>query len=232
MAYNGGSYSLAGNGLAQSPVVADAAGNVSGTLDLDWGGDDQQMGILNATSGAADFSLIALRESDESRDNDFRNLDQWLAINPSNQMAAVWRINQNGSTHVASTVTNQGAWTQSLFDATIIDDVPSAVAANCAYPLVTSDEHGYWHALWIDNRYGQWATYSSSSKDGLTWLPSTRVSAFYDESGSYDPKTGRAKAFLGDYNSIAAVSGKIYAAWVDTRNGSSQVFFASAPNPL
>ena len=106
------------------------------------------------------------------------------------------------------------------------------VAVNCAYPFVTADEKGRWQVLWQDNRYGAWGTYSSASVDGVKWSPSSRVSdALSHESGWINPKTMKHDEFLGDYNSIAAAYGQLFATWVDTRNGASQVFFSAAPNP-
>jgi hypothetical protein len=219
-----------GGFLSQAPVVANASGAITGTLDATVG-DVQGVLVVSAPdSDSLPFSVVTARNSDQSRANDFRNLNQSLAISAAGEMLLAWRFNVGGSTRIASTVTSGGVWASGGTTGAFIDDAPFAV--NSAYPIVTADEKGRWHALWQDDRYGEWATYSSSSSDGKTWAPSSQVSdMFYTESGQYDPATLRLKAFLGDYNSIAAAGGKLFAAWVDTRNGVSQVFFATAANP-
>ncbi len=225
-------HSLAGGAgfISQAPVVATAQGQIVGSLDAN-AGDTHVAVIVGAPNDDSQpFGKIAVRNSDQTRENQFRNLNQWVAANSSDQML-VWRWNLNGDTHIAASGTQGGVWDQNQLAGSVVDDAPMGV--NCAYPIVTADERGGWHVLWQDNRYGVWGTYTSSSQDGQSWTPSSLASdQWSEESGPYDPTTGRLTAFLGDYDSIAAGGGMLYAAWVDTRNKQSQVFFSTAPNPL
>ncbi len=227
-ALNGASY---GGFAAESPLVETSGGDLYGLLDSGSSSELHRLEIMTGpASDSAAFTRAGYRESDQTDVNTFGDLEPWLAINKADSMVALWRYNSGGSTHIATTTSDVFGTATSLVK---LDDAPAGVAVDCASPVVVADSSGNFHALWMDDRYGSWAPYSSSSTDGKTWTASTQVSdQLFDESGAYDPTTGETAAFLGRYDSIAAGGTHLYAAWTDTRNGASQVFFEDAANPF
>jgi hypothetical protein len=230
---HGLSGNLSFSALSQAPVVATAQGEIFGSLDQKIGDTYQLADVVAAPNDDSQpFVGVASRQSEEARDNDYRNLNQWLALSPLGEMSLVWRYNVAGATRIAVTTTTNGVWPSGLLNGWIVDDAPFTVSVNCAYPLIVSDEKGRWHAMWRDNRYGDWGTYTSSSSDGMKWSPSSSVAdALSPESGWINPKTLKHDQFLGDYDSLVANFGQLFAAWVDTRSGTSQVYFSTSPNP-
>ena len=98
----------------------------------------------------------------------------------------------------------------------------AATPAGSALPWVTTDQKGGVHMLWLDNRWGAWVPYTAYAKDGVTFGVAERIGdkAFVED--------GTDALNIGDFNGIVVRDGTRYAAWTDTRDGVSEVYFASA----
>jgi hypothetical protein len=103
---------------------------------------------------------------------------------------------------------------------------PNLSAGLQQLPWLSIDEAGGVHLIFLDNRAGAWNVYSLHSRDGDEFGPLQRVNdqAF--------PEDGTQTQWIGDFNSIVARRGTVYAAWTDTRSGESRVMFSSAPTPI
>ena len=93
-----------------------------------------------------------------------------------------------------------------------------------ALPWLCVDSAGGAHILWIDNRTDRIATYSASTRDGHEIGPLNRVS-----DAEFEERTHR--QWLGDFTALQAAGPWLFAAWTDTRDGSSEIRFSRARNP-
>jgi hypothetical protein len=109
-------------------------------------------------------------------------------------------------------------------------DVPApldegTVGGGAALPWLAVDEQDRIHAIWLDNRSGAWMPYTALSRDGQHFEASEQVG---DQAFVEDGTPGRS---IGDHLSLVVRGGQRYAAWTDTREGSSQIRFATSPEP-
>jgi hypothetical protein len=95
--------------------------------------------------------------------------------------------------------------------------------SSAVLPWITADERGRIHVIWLDNRGGGWAPYTAFSDDGVHFHAVERIGdATFDENGDE-------RRWIGDFLAIVARGGKRYATWSDSRDGSSAIYFSSAP---
>lgn len=89
-------------------------------------------------------------------------------------------------------------------------------------PWIALDSKGTVHSIWISDRNGGGETFYSNSTDGgKTWTANTKVS---------DAPAKAWVNFIGDYNAVTVLpDGNVGAAWCDNRDGTADIFFASAP---
>lgn len=88
-------------------------------------------------------------------------------------------------------------------------------------PTIAVDEAGNLVAVWYDERLSpnvsdpNLSIFGSVSLDGgVTWSPN-----FLLENSTFDPDSGGANTFIGDYIKVAAADGTAYAAWTQTSTG-------------
>jgi hypothetical protein len=91
------------------------------------------------------------------------------------------------------------------------------------FPWVAADAQGQCHILWYDNRSGDWEVWGVTVHADGTFSTTERVS------DTRFPENGSQEQWLGDFISIAVGGDSRYAVWTDTREGSSEIFFASSP---
>jgi hypothetical protein len=97
--------------------------------------------------------------------------------------------------------------------------------SSAALPWITTDDRERVHLLWLDNRSGGWVPYTAVSDDGVAFREPERIGdASFVEDGS-------SQRWIGDFNALVVRGGRRYAAWTDTRSGTSRIYFSTAPEP-
>lgn len=90
-------------------------------------------------------------------------------------------------------------------------------------PTLVADAEGRCHLTWMDNRSGEWEIWGATLRADGTVSANERVSdASFLEDGTYDTN-------LGDFMGLAVGGTTRYAAWTDTRDGASAIYFAKSP---
>ena len=102
-----------------------------------------------------------------------------------------------------------------------VDDGSRASAHR--YPIIHVDANNRLHVAWIDDRTGSGAVYHAFSDDnGLTFSTNTRVSSVdfpFPADAPPPPPSNQKGTWIGDYNSMTTVDGKVIIAWADQRSG-------------
>jgi hypothetical protein len=94
-----------------------------------------------------------------------------------------------------------------------------------ALPTLTFDGSSRAHVAWMDDREGLFRVYTAWSIDGLSFTPEEAVS---DQAFATAPSP---TTKIGDGLALVIRDGRRYAAWSDRRDGTTQVYFASAAVP-
>lgn len=87
------------------------------------------------------------------------------------------------------------------------------------------DEDGEAHLVWLDNREGQWRVVHRHTTGGGSSL--SPLYAISDE--TFSGSTGGQDYWLGDFLGFAVRDGWAYAAWTDSRQSTSDIYFSRAP---
>ncbi|HVF98690.1 MAG TPA: sialidase family protein, partial [Chloroflexia bacterium] len=193
----------------------------------------QGLFIAKSTDGGASFA-VATRVSSVSRPpsplpgSAFRIFVlPVLAVDPnSGALYATWNDSRNGDSDVMlARSTNGGAtWTQ----AQRINDDPARPRHDQFFPTIAVGRDGVVHLLWLDRRddaaNNLYLPYYATSTDGgvsFTQEPLSRTPS--------DPAIGFQGTLIGDYISLDTSfdGSKVYAAWVDTRNGDQDIYFSA-----
>lgn len=149
------------------------------------------------------------------------------AANPTTgSLVVVWNDDSNGNGDIVAVHSSDGGahWSAKQ---KVNDDLGSAQQF---FPWVDIDELGNVHVVWYDMR-GNGSDidvyYTSSTDDGATFAPNTRVTeaAFTPVL----PHEGGLANFIGDYNAIAAGNGFAYPFFQDARRGVQEVYVATIP---
>ncbi len=149
-----------------------------------------------------------------------------LAVDPSNgTLYATWNDYAAGNTDVKVVSSTDGGTTWGAARRVNRD----TSTANQFFPAATVGANGALHLLWLDTRDDasnqKYAPYYGRSIDaGQTLSAEFRLSQEVS-----DANIGFEGTLLGDYLALDISSdGKmVYAAWVDTRNGDQDIYFAS-----
>jgi hypothetical protein len=153
-----------------------------------------------------------------------------LAVDPrSGALHVTWNDYRAGDSDVMlTTSTDDGStWSEPLR----VNDDPSTPAHDQFFPTAIVGTDGTLHLVWLDRRddpenvnyLPYYATSTDGGKSVTKNLPVSRTRS--------DPDIGFEGVLIGDYIAVD-VSGdgrSVYAAWVDTRNGDQDIFFAQFP---
>lgn len=151
-----------------------------------------------------------------------------LTIDPKGgNLYATWNDSRAGNTDTMLTrSTDQGrTWGT---DKRVNDDTAS-LRRDQFFPAAIAGADGTLHLLWLDRREDagnkRYAPYYARSTDGgVTFGPNTPLTRVQS-----DPDVGFEGVLIGDYIAVdvSRDGGRVYAAWVDTRNGDQDIYFAS-----
>ncbi|MEO6457068.1 MAG: sialidase family protein [Chloroflexia bacterium] len=149
-----------------------------------------------------------------------------LAVDPaSGALYATWNDYSSGDTDVKLVASSDGGvtWTS-----------PSRIGrdtgkADQFFPAAVVGAGGTLHLLWLDRRDDtankRYIPYYARTTDG----GKTLLAEFPLSSTGSSPDIGFEGTLIGDYLGldVSADGKRVYAAWVDTRNGDQDIFFAS-----
>jgi hypothetical protein len=152
-----------------------------------------------------------------------------LAVDPNSGMLyATWNdYASNDSDVLLSSSRDGGAnWSRPV---RVNDDT---TGSDQFFPTAVVASDGSLHVTWLDRR-GDPANvryvpyYARSTDGGATFSRNVPLSAT-----SSDPAVGFEGTLIGDYNAIdvSADGSRVYTAWVDTRGGDQDIYFAAFPN--
>jgi hypothetical protein len=150
-----------------------------------------------------------------------------LAADPTNgALYATWNDYRNDDSDVMLARSTDGGAT--WLDAQRVNNDPSSPRKDQFFPTVTVGRDSTVHILWLDRRDDPanklyLPFYASSTDGGATF---TQEALSHTAS---DPSIGFQGTLLGDYISIdtSPDGSKVYGAWVDTRNGDQDIYFAA-----
>ncbi|MDQ6695741.1 MAG: glycoside hydrolase [Chloroflexota bacterium] len=150
-----------------------------------------------------------------------------LMVDPkSGEVYATWNDAASGISNIQQVHSTDGGQTWSAQKR--VNDDPSPNRDHF-FPYSTAGSDGTLHTVWLDRRddpankrYRPY--YSRSTDGGATYsanMPLTAVSS--------DPDVGFEGSLLGDYIAVdtSADGSRVYAAWVDTRNGDQDIYFST-----
>lgn len=150
-----------------------------------------------------------------------------LAVDPnSGALYATWNDSRNGDSDVMLARSTDGGatWTQ----AQRVNNDPARPRHDQFFPAVAVGRDGAVHLLWLDRRddaaNNLYLPYYAISTDGGATFAQEPLSRTPS-----DPAIGFQGTLIGDYISLDTSfdGSKVYAAWVDTRNGDQDIYFAS-----
>jgi hypothetical protein len=151
-----------------------------------------------------------------------------LAVDPaSGALYATWNDYGAGNTDaMLATSTDSGStWSP---PARLNDDPPSS-GAEQFFPTAIVGRDGILHAMWLDTRDGPQRDlyrpyYTRSTDSGRTFAANAPLSTQLS-----DPSVGFEGTLLGDYVALdlSKDGTRLYAAWVDTRNGDQDIYFTT-----
>ena len=151
-----------------------------------------------------------------------------LAVDPSSgALYAVWNDYSRGNSDVMLSSSRDGGanWTGPV---RVNDDTGQA---DQFFPTAAVGAGGALHVMWLDRRSDpanvKYLPYYAVSTDGgNSFSPNVPLTAV-----SSDPATGFEGTLIGDYNAIDITrdGSRVYTAWVDTRRGDQDIFFAAFP---
>ena len=150
-----------------------------------------------------------------------------LAVDPVNgALYATWNDYRNDDSDVVLSRSTDGGATWS--ETRRINDDPSRPRRDQFFPAVTVGSDSTVHLLWLDRRddgnnlrYLPYYASSSNAGNSFTQRPLSRTPS--------DPSIGFQGTLIGDYIAIdtSPDGSRVYAAWVDTRNGDQDIYFAA-----
>ena len=136
-----------------------------------------------------------------------------VAVDGGGNLYAVWEDGRNGHTDIYFAYRSSGSptWGASV---KVNDD---AGTAEQSVPAIAVDGAGNAYAVWQDERNGDADIYFAYRSAGGGWGANVKVN---DDVGS---------AAQGIPSIVVGSTGEAYAAWDDTRNGNSDIYFAVRP---
>lgn len=150
-----------------------------------------------------------------------------LAVDPtSGALYATWNNYRNDDSDVMLARSTDGGMTWS--EAKRVNDDPTRSRRDQFFPAITVGSDSTVHLLWLDRRDDPgnllYLPYYASSTDGgetFAQKPLSRTAS--------NPSIGFEGTLIGDYISIdtSPDGSRVYAAWVDTRNGDQDIYFAA-----
>jgi hypothetical protein len=186
--------------------------------DFATGGYKSSAGVITAAIDADQTltaSQVDVRKLIYTRDTRL-DAEVALAVNASGQrcLAMVDAPSRDYSIFVA---TSTQAFTPDT-KPRLLSDAPGAAQLG---PSVAVDASGQCHLVWLDNRSGEWALYSTILRpDGTPVLQEKVSDATFFEDGT------RRITTLTD---LALTGANRYALWNDTRDGVPSVYFSRGP---
>lgn len=213
--------SVGGNGA--SPVIAP-----DGTYYVFWRDSFQQflwmsMSDDQGTTWSTDVSIAPMVPLPSSLPPGFRIVNLPVAaVHPDGTLVVLWNDQALGDADILSIRSTDGGTTWSA-PIRVNEDTSGQPQF---FPWLDFDAtSGIAHAVWYDMRNdgANIDVYTTTSDNaGLTWQASRRVTA-----SSFTPvlpfEPGAAD-FIGDYNGIAAASGRAYPLYQDSREGNQDVW--------
>jgi hypothetical protein len=152
-----------------------------------------------------------------------------LAVDPTGgALYATWNDYARGHSDVLISASTNGGenWGQPVR----VNDDPGQ--GDQFFPTAVVGADGTLHLMWLDRRddaanVSYRPYYSRSTDTGATFSTNVPVSI-----ASSDPDVGFEGTLIGDYNTIDVSSdgARVYSAWVDTRRGDQDIYFASFDN--
>lgn len=152
-----------------------------------------------------------------------------LAVDPvRGDIYATWNDYAAGDSDVMLVASSDGGETWGT-PRRVNDDPPGTQGPDQFFPAIVVGMDSAVHLLWLDRRDDpanrRFAPYYSRSTDGgKTFSPNKPLTRVLS-----DPAVGFEGVLIGDYIAID-VSGdgkRVYAAWIDNRNGDQDIYFAS-----
>jgi hypothetical protein len=200
---------------------------------------DHGLRFQQSSDGGASFlsSAVTVDKAGLWADNpDLSDLIPNTAFRTPNTVSLAWSgvtgtlafvytnyINGQGDGNIdVSLSTDDGAtWTDPIHVS--VNAQGNAARNNQFFPWIAADQHGRFHAMWLDRRADPHnhdinTVQGRSSDDGLTWINHPISTE------SWDPDLGffKSGAFIGDYSGLAASDEVIYPVWTDGRDSAIQ----------
>jgi Bacterial Ig-like domain len=189
-----------------------------GTVGTDATGLDHNAGLMRNQLPNQSFRRDARTEID-------------LAVDPlrAGHLYAIWSTDPDGTiagdaanVMYASSIDGGLTWSAPI----VLNDDGGTLSQ--FQPSIASDEDGNLVAIWYDERLSTnqsdptLSIFARVSRDGgNTWSSSFLVSG-----SGFDPDSGGATTFIGDYIRVAAADGRAFAAWTQTNGtGTNQIAF-------
>ncbi len=217
-----------GGGNGACPVIA-----ADGTYYVFWRGSSQEFLWMSRSpdhgaSWSADTTIAEMNPLPATLPGGFRmvNLPS-AADNPlTGDLVVVWNDQLFGNPDILSIRSSDRGetWSSAV---RVNDDFGSDAQF---FPWVDIDQAGFVHVVWYDRRRNGFdidVYYAVSVDRGASYQPSVRVTA--QSFAPVLPWEGGAAAFIGDYNAVAAESGRAHAFYQDARTGIQDVYVAVVP---
>ncbi|MEO8284892.1 MAG: hypothetical protein ABI670_00450 [Chloroflexota bacterium] len=215
---------------------AEPAGRV-GALQTD-AADANALYMIKSLDGGRTFEppvrvVTVFRPPNSLAGSDFRIfILPTLAVDPVNgTLYATWNDYRagNSDTMLVSSTDDGDTWTAPRR----VNDDPAGSRADQFFPSAVVGRDSTLHLFWLDRRddpanrsYRPY--YSRSTDGGATFSKNAPLGMSLS-----NPDVGFQGTLLGDYIAIdvSADGSRFYAAWVDTRNGTQDIFFTTLDNP-
>jgi hypothetical protein len=151
-----------------------------------------------------------------------------MAVDPRNGTVYVtWNDYRAGEADVLLVTSTDGGSTWSTPKR--VNDDPASQRRDQFFPAAIAGPDGTLHLLWLDRRDDpanrRFVPYYARSTDGgNSFSTNIRIAA-----AASDPDVGFEGVLIGDYIALDVSSdgSRVYAAWVDTRNGHQDIYFSA-----